>query len=197
MICFKPDGTIISKINIYSCDDCLEGNFMECCIEKGKLVMTGDDSDDYSTNSEAEYEYDEFENADNETELYELRSETVVPVVKPGNVIALFSPPNALELFYLCKVEFSGIATEDLHDGQHHIIKEGSPYLSIKYYEKKPNSEFSKNRHIICKMSKVKGPVYVLPAQVMSPQVNVTFIGIDIHLSINEYQWLCNSIGQF
>ena len=105
-----------------------------------------------------------------------------------GNVIALFSPLNALELFYLCKVEFSGTATEDLHDGQHHIIKEGSPYLSIKYYEKKPNSEFSENKHIIYKMSKVKGPVYVLPAQVMSPQVNVTFIGTDIHLSMNSRQ---------
>ena len=78
MICFKPDGTIISKTNICSCNDCLEGNFMECCIEKGKLVMAGDDSDDDSTNSETEYEYDEFKNADDETELYELRSETVV-----------------------------------------------------------------------------------------------------------------------
>ena len=68
----------------------IEGNLMECCIEKGKLVMVGDDSDDYSTDSEAEYEYDKFENADDETELYELRSETVVQVVKPGNAVALF-----------------------------------------------------------------------------------------------------------
>ena len=121
----------------------------------------------------------------------------MVQIVQPGNVIASFSPPNALELFYLRKVIESGIAKQDIYDTQNHVIKEGSPYLSVCYYKKKPTGECGKNRNIIYKQSRVRGPVYVLPAQVMSSQVDVTFIGTDIHLQMSEYQWLCDSIGQF
>ena len=39
--------------------------------------------------------------------------------------------------------------------------------------------------------------VYVLPAQVMPRQVNVTYIRTDVHLLMNEYQWFSDSIGQF
>ena len=167
-------------------------------MEKGKVVLTAETEDNYSTDSEAEYEYDELQDLINdENELYELRADTVIQVVQPGNVIALFSPPNALELFYLCIVKESGVATEDLCDSQHHVIQKGCSYLSVCYYEKKPNSEVSKNKHVIYKQSNVRGPVYVLPTQVMSPQVDVTLIGTDIHLQMNEYQWLCDSIGQF
>ena len=75
IICFKLDGTILTKVNIYSCSDCLEGNFLDCCVEKGRLVMTGDKikEDGYSTDSEAEYEQHELQDmVDDETELNEL-----------------------------------------------------------------------------------------------------------------------------
>ena len=74
MICIKPDGTILTKVNICSCSDCLEGNFLDCCVEKGQLVMVGDktEEDDYSADSVAEYEYNESPDiVDDETELYE------------------------------------------------------------------------------------------------------------------------------
>ena len=110
----------------------------------------------------------------------------MVQIVQPGNVIASFSPPNALELFYLCKVIESGIAKQDIYDTQNHVIKEGCSYLSVCNYKKKPNSEFSKNRHIAYKQSRVCGPVYVLPVQVTSPQVDVTFNGTDIQLQMRD-----------
>ena len=51
------------------------------------------------------YEYDESQDiVDDETDLYQLQGDAVVQVVQPGIVIALFFPPNALELFYLSKV---------------------------------------------------------------------------------------------
>ena len=51
------------------------------------------------------YEYDESQDiVDDETDLYQLQGDAVVQVVQPGIVIALFFPPNASELFYLCKV---------------------------------------------------------------------------------------------
>ena len=132
MICFNPNGSILTKINICSCYDCLEGKFMDCSLEKGKLLMGGEaDDEDYSSNSDVEFEDDEFGNVDHEMEQYEMRSESVIQVVKPGSVVALFSPPNALELFYLCKILESGIATEDLYDKYEHIIKKGTPYLSV------------------------------------------------------------------
>ena len=81
----------------------------------------------------------------------------MVQVAQPGNDIALFSPPNALELFYLCKVIESGIAEQDIHDTQNHVIKEGCSYLTVCYYKKKPNSDFSKNIHDVYKQSRVRG----------------------------------------
>ena len=37
-------------------------------------------------------------------------------------------------------------------------------------------------------------PVYIIPSQGMSPSVNVSVIGKDVHLSVLEYQWPCDSI---
>ena len=66
--------------------------------------------------------------------------------------------------------------------------KRGAHTYQCAITKKKPNSEFSKNRHIVYKQSRVCGPVYVLPVQVMSPQVHVTFNGTDIQLQMSEYQ---------
>ena len=45
MICFEPNGTIITKVNLCSCIECLEGNFLHCSIEKGNTVCGGDDDE--------------------------------------------------------------------------------------------------------------------------------------------------------
>ena len=105
---------------------------MDCSLKKGELLMRGEaNNEDYLSNSDVEFEDDEFGNVDHEMEQYEMRSEIVIQVVKPGNVMALFSPPNALELFHLCKILESGIATEDLYDKYEHIVKKGTPYFCL------------------------------------------------------------------
>ena len=199
MLCFLPDGSVLTKVNICSCDDCLEGNFLDCSIERGNMVVgaTSIDHEDDESDSDVEYEDEDAfgESISEEMEMFELRSESVVQAVKPGNVAALFSPPNSLELFYLCKVIESGVAIEDLCDIYNHYVSKGTPYLLVNYFEKKSNSEFSKNGHVIYRL--IKKSVYVLPAQVMSPNVNVTYIGTDVYLLMNEYQWLSDMIGQF
>ena len=196
MICFYPNGTIQTKINICSYTACLEGNFIDCS-EKGKVILGDKDDDDYDTDSDVEFEDEDAFGDDVEADMekFELRSENVLQLVKNGSVIALFSPPNALEIFYLCQVIESGVAKQHLSDSNNHHIEEGSPYLLVNYYEKKPNSEFSKNRHVIYRL--VSNPVYVIPSQVMSPSVNVSYIGTDVHLSLDEYQWMTDSIGSF
>ena len=55
MICFNPDGSIVAKVNICSCIQCLEGNFDACPNEKGQYIYSNDeDDDDYETDSDVE-----------------------------------------------------------------------------------------------------------------------------------------------
>ena len=44
-----------------------------------------------------------------DSEIYEIRKENIIDIVKEGNTIALYSPPYANELFYLCKVNYFGL----------------------------------------------------------------------------------------
>ena len=54
-------------------------------------------------------------------EKVELRSESVLQIIHQGSAIALYSPANSLELFYLCKVIECGVASDDLcNENKHH-----------------------------------------------------------------------------
>ena len=55
-----------------------------------------------------------------------MRSDSVFDVIKKDGVIALYSRPKSLELFYLCKVKEFGVAQENLIDSLNHIIPKGS-----------------------------------------------------------------------
>ena len=156
MICFFPSGKILMKVNMCSCTECFEGYFDMCLIKKGKLVSNSNDADTdgYQTDSDVEYEdEDNFgDNVEEDMELYEMRSGTVLKVVGPGFVVALFSPVNSLELCYLCRVIALGHATgEDMKTifKKNAQVAEGSPYLQVQYYEKKADSEFSKTGTVI------------------------------------------------
>ena len=37
MMCFRPDGSILCKVNLCSCVDCILGNFLDCIIKPGKI----------------------------------------------------------------------------------------------------------------------------------------------------------------
>ena len=57
MISYFPNGSIQSKVHICSCVSCIEGEFMSCLIEKGKIVQVVDeasDNDDNDDSSESE-----------------------------------------------------------------------------------------------------------------------------------------------
>ena len=193
MICFNTDGSLLTKNNICSCDDCLQGNFLNCDTETGTLILGDKMGDEDNVDSDVEYEDDdEFgDEIEEDLEQYELRSSSVLVVIQKGSVIALFSPENAIELFYLCKVIDYGVATDELSDTNNHHIGRGTPYILVNYFEKKM-SKFSKNSSIMYKL--LSEEVYVLPTQVMLPSVNASFIGSNLHLTVDEYQWLSDSI---
>lgn len=57
IMCFKPDGSILCKVNKCSCVVSLLDNFLECLVEPGKLYSEEEGSDD-DYDSDIEYEDD-------------------------------------------------------------------------------------------------------------------------------------------
>ena len=132
MICFNPDGSYLTKANICSCESCIEGEFLHCTQEKGLYFPSqhlSDNNSDGSSNDDSDDDYSGNQDLCEADEKYELRSNNVLDIVCKDSVIALFSPPNAFELFYLCKVLDFAIAQEPLVDKYNHMIELGCPYI--------------------------------------------------------------------
>ena len=92
------------------------------------------DSNEDLDESQDFIEVEDIENEQNE--LYEMRSDSVFDAIKKDGVIVLYSPPNSLELFYLCKVKGFGIAQENLIDSLNDINFKGSKFIKCHYFEK-------------------------------------------------------------
>ena len=101
MICFFPSGKILAKINICSCENCLVGNFDLCPIEKGIEISQGNSVDDSDSDTDSDVEYENEENTVVDTEPYELRSEAVLQITKPADIIALCFRKNCLTTILL------------------------------------------------------------------------------------------------
>ena len=159
MISYFPNGSIQSKVNICPCASCIEGEFISCLIEKGKIVQVVDeasDNDDNDDSSESEFENDVSDD-ESETEAYELRAESVNSILNKNTTIALYSASNSWELFYLCKVLDFGIADENMVDDYNHLIPKGSKYMKYQHYQKQ-NESYSGIHHKL--FPKI---VYILP----------------------------------
>ena len=129
MISYFPNRSIQSKVNICSCDSCIEGEFLSCLIEKRKIVQIVDETSDHDDDdsSESEFETDLESGDDSDTKGY---------VLSRNTTIALYSASNSLELFYLCKVLDFGIVDENMVDDCNHLIQKGSEYIKCQYYQK-------------------------------------------------------------
>ena len=79
-IVFSPHHSIQTKVNICSCEDCIEANLINCSTEKGKLAVCADESDGGDSNGEIE-EFDdgneEDEDEDADSEKHEMKSSNV------------------------------------------------------------------------------------------------------------------------
>ena len=161
------------------CENCLTGDFINCMFDPGVQVCSKllaiDDSDSESDSD------NEFEEDDVEEQL--IRGTCILELLECEKFIALFSPPSANELFYICIVLDFGIATSAIVDIYHHGILEGHPCIKCQYLEK----DIEKKNKIMYKL--LPDEVYVLPPQVMSPLVPMS-----ADLSVAEYQWLSDMI---
>ena len=93
MICFKPNGSYCTKVNICSCQNCLLGEFLDCVNETGKYVTSGchDEYDSESGDSDACDHVEIGDISEEGLEVYELRSNSVIDIVQNNTVIALYS----------------------------------------------------------------------------------------------------------
>ena len=117
----------------------------------------------------------------------QLQPEIIFDLITPGSVVALYSPPNAGELFYLCKVNAVDVAETDLHDKFNHIILKGSRFMKCNYLEK------TDDRKGYVHYKVVKGVVFILPEEVFCPTVCLLD---DLTLSTADYQFLCDMISK-
>ena len=140
MLSFFPDRSIRSKINIRSCKSCIEGDFISCLTQTSKTVqqVTEARDDDSTKESEFENDYDD-DDPESDAEAYELRSESVKSGLTKNTTMALYSPSNSLELFYLCKVIDFGVAIENMVNGYNHIISQGS--RECQHYQKQKETK--------------------------------------------------------
>ena len=128
MIAFHPNGSVQTKVNMYSYDDWLKGNFIDCLLEPGNVLSCGHlgvDESDSESDEKFEYEDDDVRNEE-DIEAYELRAYCVFDILQRGSCIALFSLSSSFELFYLCKVLEFGTATEDMIDSYNHQMTIGT-----------------------------------------------------------------------
>ena len=114
-----------------------------------------------------------------------MKTEYVADIVAPNSFIALFSPPESFEQFYICKAFSVNTASDMMVDDYCHIIQKGDKYINCNYLEK------VKEKHgcIYCKC--LPKTVYVLPAQVLCPSVS---LDSNMSKSAADYQWFSDSI---
>ena len=103
------------------------------------------------------------------------------------NVIALFTPENEIEPFYLCAVESFGTAKSILQDSQNHLVTIGEKYILCQYLQK---LEFKPGSHNV-RYRVLPGHVYIHPSMVVSLLVNLRPA---YNMPIEEYIWLADSV---
>ena len=104
MIVFNIDGSVQVKQNICDCEMCFSGEFDKCKYndpedvhsEEAREEEDAEDEDDIGNGEDDDYEDDEAER--------NARFEMMCELIQPGQVIALRTPPEEKESFYLVAV---------------------------------------------------------------------------------------------
>ena len=103
MLAFSPDGYVQTKVNICSCNVCIKGEFTSCSHEVGKKLFFNYDSDEETSGSESDEEFECEDITDNQEDTAkenEITADCVGDTVEPGSYIVLHSSPESFEMFY-------------------------------------------------------------------------------------------------
>ena len=172
MIIFSTTGIQVRR-HLYNCPSCCLGNFDQCKLNA---------HDTHNVDSQLT-DIDEELIALDETD--DLKHERFTRFDK-DSYVAVYSPENALELFYIVKVEKKCIANDEVFDIYNHIIPKGEEYCSGKYLEK----VIQKGDYVQYK--KLKKTVYIHPNEVFAPSVPINNdedlrLPMAVYLSLAEY----------
>ena len=115
---FQPDGSMQTKINVCSSENCLIKDLINFADEKGVFTpaQCSNEFPDSESSERDDSDYDGFDDDFDKMEQCKLRANSVTEIAQQGNIMALYSPQTAFEPFYLCRVLDIGIATEKLVD---------------------------------------------------------------------------------
>ena len=127
------------------------------------------------------FEDDEVCDDDNDADDYD--PNVIFDVVVPGQIIALRTPPEEKDSFYLVVVNEVKSTDTDIFDAYQHFVLKNHRYLSCNYLE------INKEHKKYIQYNKRSAEVFAHPEQVLSPFVNITD---DFKLSYEEKQWLCD-----
>ena len=162
---FKPN-----KVSAVASHNHIQGKFITCIEEKGSFL---DNKQVLSKSS------------DSSPAWWYMRANSVIEIIKKDNISALFSPPESLELFYLCTVIEVGVAIERIVDKHNHSIKSGWHYVKCCYLEKikewKSMIKYKLYDAVCVLLTQVMNPLVVLNENLGSPSRN-----------INGFQIACN-----
>ena len=114
----------MGKENLCSCLECLNGNLDKCEFEPCRIIKKGDVNSEDDKIDGSEYEENE------------IPKESLFSCIKKGACVALYSPPQASELFCLCKVLSCETATASISDANDHTVLQGMKYIRAHYLEK-------------------------------------------------------------
>ena len=184
MFAFFPNGQILMKENLCSCRTCLLGQFIDCKVEKGIVVVDSPahDSDDTDSEYDSDAEFAIDNNDDDEDEDFIDDRDTLLSEVSIGATAAIFSAENN-EPFYLIQILDKKVADETVVDDYNHTFNVGESYIVAHYMEKV--SEHLKKGFVQYKM--LTATAFVRPSQVFYPCVK---IGQDNKLAYEEYNFL-------
>ena len=132
-----------------SCEDCIVGKLVNCRFEKAVQKFSIKDKRDDNSEDESGSE------SESEDAVYE--------AVEIKSTVAIYSPANVSELFYLCE-----IAVEDVFNEFNHTVSASSPFLKCRYLEKLGEKKGG------ISYKRVKGITYVLPYQLFLPSVEIS-----------------------
>ena len=183
MFSYFPDGSVQVKDNICDCVNCLEGNFIQCKDECGKVIVCGeqlvvqnpDDSHaDIIEEDEDDDEVDWFPDED-----------TLLDEVTTNSFAAIFSHVNANEPFYIVKVVNKKVAEDTVTDAYNHEILKGQSYICARYLEKIEENV----RKGFVKYKLLKTEAFIQPSQVFHPCVQ---LDEQFKMTYDEYNFLAD-----
>ena len=122
-----------------------------------------------------------------EYEENEILKDSFFSHIEKGSYVALYSPHQASELFYLFKVLSCQTATTSISDANDHTALQGMKYIRVHYLEKVKEKKSLAHYKLLPK----KIFFFVLPEQIFYLDVPVSE---ELTLDIKDYQFLSDCI---